>query len=264
MSPRAPSLTLWLLMSLAAHLALVIAAPIEMPRAGESKPMQMILASARPDPEPAPAEPPRLVSAPVPARARAAAAPARISAPARAPEESHPKPEQPPAPAEPGAESQEPAPPEGREAPAEADLGEAIFGLRAAPAGGWARLWVGGGDGAAGAGGGGEGRPTGHGGEAAGEGEPGPAVAPVADSLARPAYPEEARRRGIGGTVVLRVLVSTEGRVDEVAVARSSGDASLDRAAEQAARGWRFRPARRAEKVIAAWVVMPVEFHIED
>lgn len=60
-----------------------------------------------------------------------------------------------------------------------------------------------------------------------------------------PRYPMDSRRAHEQGTVVLSVLLSTDGRVSDVSVARSSGFARLDRAALDAVRDWRWSPLMR-------------------
>jgi protein TonB len=55
-----------------------------------------------------------------------------------------------------------------------------------------------------------------------------------------PSYPREAYLRKIEGTVVLIMIVNSEGIVTEVEVVQSSGHRLLDRAALAAARGYRF------------------------
>jgi len=44
-------------------------------------------------------------------------------------------------------------------------------------------------------------------------------------------YPDEARRRGLSGSLVLSVRLDTEGRVQDIAIAHSSGEPILDQAA---------------------------------
>lgn len=62
----------------------------------------------------------------------------------------------------------------------------------------------------------------------------------------QPAYPSAARRAGEAGSVVVSVLVGTDGRVADAEVMRSSGYERLDSAAvRQALSAWRFRPATR-------------------
>lgn len=81
-------------------------------------------------------------------------------------------------------------------------------------------------------------------------------------SAAPPAYPDEARRRGWQGRVVLRAHVSAAGTVTAVEVVQSSGYALLDAAAAAAVRGWTFYPARRGETPVSSTVRIPVEFKL--
>jgi protein TonB len=78
-----------------------------------------------------------------------------------------------------------------------------------------------------------------------------------------PPYPLAARRRGEVGTVTLRVLVSAEGRPEQVELERSSGFDTLDLAAVQGVRQWRFAPARRGGEPHQAWVLVPIVFRLE-
>lgn len=78
-----------------------------------------------------------------------------------------------------------------------------------------------------------------------------------------PAYPALSRRLGEQGRVILRVLVSTAGRADEVHIRASSGHARLDEAARDTVRGWKFLPAKRGEHPVAAWVLVPVSFRLD-
>lgn len=56
-----------------------------------------------------------------------------------------------------------------------------------------------------------------------------------------PDYPEGARRRGIQGTVVVRIEVTADGAAGTCSVLTTSGSVQLDDAALRAARRWRFR-----------------------
>lgn len=56
-----------------------------------------------------------------------------------------------------------------------------------------------------------------------------------------PAYPPAARRRGLEGSVVLRVRFDAEGRPEDVVVKTGSGSEMLDGAARDAVKRWRFR-----------------------
>lgn len=98
-----------------------------------------------------------------------------------------------------------------------------------------------------GTGAGGEGNGRGSGGEGDGSGDGGAETPPrwVRGELRDSDYPEAAADAGIGGTVGVRYLVWTDGRVRECDITRSSGSPELDattcRLIEQR---FRFRPSR--------------------
>lgn len=79
----------------------------------------------------------------------------------------------------------------------------------------------------------------------------------------RPAYPLAARRRGDQGTVLVRVLVTSEGLAGTVALQKSSGHSSLDEAAITAVKSWRFVPARQGGQAVEAPYVVPIVFKVE-
>jgi len=78
-----------------------------------------------------------------------------------------------------------------------------------------------------------------------------------------PAYPDEARLRGWEGRIVLKFLVTTGGRVEEVTVVQSSGHAILDRAAVTAARQWLYAPARRGDLAVEARLRRSIRFQLQ-
>ena len=83
---------------------------------------------------------------------------------------------------------------------------------------------------------------------------------PVPINTPPPRYPREALRRGIGGTVRVRVTVGPTGGVERLDLAQASGNRELDRAALETVRRWRFRPATRDGQPVSAEVVVPLEF----
>jgi periplasmic protein TonB len=91
----------------------------------------------------------------------------------------------------------------------------------------------------------------------------GPTRGPRIVDGGRPAYPENARNKGWEGTVKLQILVSTEGRVEDVRVVASSGYAELDQAALRAVRAWRFSPALQKGTPVAAWATLPITFDLQ-
>jgi TonB family protein len=80
----------------------------------------------------------------------------------------------------------------------------------------------------------------------------------------QPAYPENARREGRQGRVLLHVLIDEQGKSKTVEVTRSSGSAALDHAATEAISHWRFHPALAGEKPVETWVTIPIDFRLMD
>jgi protein TonB len=76
-----------------------------------------------------------------------------------------------------------------------------------------------------------------------------------------PEYPEIAKRTGIEGTVLLKLLVNREGRVDSVKVQK--GPEVFQKAAITAARKTVFSPARQNDRPVACWVVIPFRFVLD-
>ena len=75
-----------------------------------------------------------------------------------------------------------------------------------------------------------------------------------------PRYPSAALRRGDSGTVVVRVDVDASGNPGGVALVKRSGSRDLDRAAMEAVRRWRFRPAQQKGQAVAASLEIPFDF----
>ena len=80
----------------------------------------------------------------------------------------------------------------------------------------------------------------------------------------RPNYPALSRRLGEEGKVLLRVLVSPDGRAAAVNLEKSSNFERLDEAARQAVAQWRFVPAKRGDKAVEATIIIPLVFRLED
>lgn len=66
-----------------------------------------------------------------------------------------------------------------------------------------------------------------------------------------PRYPLESRRKHEQGTVVLDILLNTDGTVASLSIARSSGFDRLDKAALDAVRKWRWSPTIRGGEAVA-------------
>lgn len=79
-----------------------------------------------------------------------------------------------------------------------------------------------------------------------------------------PRYPRIARSRGYQGRTILEIFVLPDGTVDHVRIKQSSGHDILDRAALEAVKRWRFRPAKRNGRPISATLVVPVTFRLNE
>mgnify|MGYP001058374641 CR=1 FL=1 len=78
-----------------------------------------------------------------------------------------------------------------------------------------------------------------------------------------PAYPVQALRGGIEGTVLLKVLVDAGGKPVQVMIERGSGSRLLAAAARRhVLAAWRFHPAMRDGHAIEAWALVPVRFNL--
>jgi len=75
-----------------------------------------------------------------------------------------------------------------------------------------------------------------------------------------PRYPLVSRRMGEEGHVMLRVLVSIEGKAESVEIESGSGSARLDKAAVEAVEKWQFIPAKRDREPVSAYVIVPIRF----
>lgn len=76
------------------------------------------------------------------------------------------------------------------------------------------------------------------------------------------AYPRALRDAGIGGTVLLWIYVSEQGRVLESRIAQSSGYLPLDRAAQTVAARMEFTPAMNRDRVTPVWLSQPIDFSV--
>lgn len=76
-------------------------------------------------------------------------------------------------------------------------------------------------------------------------------------------YPRDALRNHEQGTVLLRVLVAADGKVQSVEIEQGSGSRSLDRAAREAVLRWQFAPAMRNGVAHGGWALVPITFNLD-
>ena len=86
-----------------------------------------------------------------------------------------------------------------------------------------------------------------------------------ADYLSNPAppYPRQSKRMGEEGTVVIRVLITPEGRAEKAEIRTSSGYARLDDTALTTVKAWRFVPGKRNGLPEAMWFNVPIRFVLD-
>jgi len=75
-----------------------------------------------------------------------------------------------------------------------------------------------------------------------------------------PVYPVIAKKRCYMGIVELIVLVSGNGKVNDLKIFKSSGYTSLDHQALKSVKNWLFEPGRKNGVPVEMWVKIPVKF----
>lgn len=79
-----------------------------------------------------------------------------------------------------------------------------------------------------------------------------------------PPYPRDALRDRLQGSVLLRVLVGTDGQPLQVSVEKSSGHRVLDQAArDQVLKRWAFKPALQNGTPVQAYGLVPIDFSLD-
>lgn len=77
------------------------------------------------------------------------------------------------------------------------------------------------------------------------------------------AYPRKSVINNEQGTVILRVLIGSDGVPQRIEIEKSSGFLALDRAAREAVMKWRFTAGTKNGVPYTAWGRVPVEFQLE-
>jgi len=87
----------------------------------------------------------------------------------------------------------------------------------------------------------------------------------IQDSIVRPEYPEDARKAGITGRVILETEVKPDGTPGNITVKEGiPGFPAFDEKAIEAVKQWRFKPGTRDGKPVASTVMIPMEFKLDD
>ncbi len=80
-------------------------------------------------------------------------------------------------------------------------------------------------------------------------------------SQVTPVYPVELQRARVGGTVVLKFVVASDGTTSRISV-ESSDHPGFEQPAVTAVRRWRFQPGERDGKPVSCWVRIPIPFSV--
>jgi periplasmic protein TonB len=75
-------------------------------------------------------------------------------------------------------------------------------------------------------------------------------------------YPAEARQRSVSGFVNLKILVSTNGTVENVEVEESEPRGYFEQAAMKSIKTWKFEPAMIKGQIVAAWTSQKIKFEL--
>ena len=86
---------------------------------------------------------------------------------------------------------------------------------------------------------------------------------PIYRSNPSPKYPRIARIRGYQGNVLLDVLVTKNGKVNDLKIFRSSGYPILDKAATSTVKRWLFEPGMIGDERVDMWVRVPIRFELK-
>jgi TonB family protein len=86
-------------------------------------------------------------------------------------------------------------------------------------------------------------------------------TSPELVSKVEPEYSEEARKAKYSGTVLLSVVVNTDGMAEEIQVVKSLG-MGLDEKAIEAVRKWRFKPGRNKGAAVKVRAQIEVNFNL--
>jgi TonB family protein len=83
--------------------------------------------------------------------------------------------------------------------------------------------------------------------------------APKLIRRAEPSYPDEVRKKGVRGTVIMKAALTEEGKLENIQVS-SSPDSKLSELAVEAFQKWRYKPATCAGKPVPVYITSTMSF----
>ena len=84
---------------------------------------------------------------------------------------------------------------------------------------------------------------------------------PVLIKSVEPVYPELARKAGIEGNVVTKVLIDKKGNIEIAEILKSVP--MLDNAALEAVKEFQFKPGKQGDKYVKIWMAIPFKFKLK-
>jgi periplasmic protein TonB len=85
---------------------------------------------------------------------------------------------------------------------------------------------------------------------------------PVPVRTVAPEYPDELRREGVSGLVMVKCSIDEQGNVTETIIEKSS-NAAFEKPAVAAVKKWKFKPAKQDGAPVAIKVSIPIKFVFE-
>jgi TonB family protein len=86
--------------------------------------------------------------------------------------------------------------------------------------------------------------------------------APILIEALDPVYPDSARQAGLEGMVMLQIVIDEQGKVVDAEVVLAQPPGVFEKAALEAVRKWRFKPALQREKPVKVQMAQTVMFRL--
>ncbi|MDY6968447.1 MAG: energy transducer TonB [Spirochaetota bacterium] len=87
-------------------------------------------------------------------------------------------------------------------------------------------------------------------------------IPPIKRIFNPPNYPERAKNEGIEGTVIAKLLIDENGNVRRVRVIKAPKYWGFDDSVIEAAKSWKFEPAKLNNMPVKVWATQVIEFRL--
>lgn len=85
---------------------------------------------------------------------------------------------------------------------------------------------------------------------------------PVPVNQVNPRYPDLAKKGGVEGTVLVEIIIGTDGNVESARIVDSRPKGFFEEAALEASRQWKFTPAYQRDKPVKVLYQIPFNFRL--